>query len=77
MTEFGFSMLGCGYMHMDTERDNDGFRALMRDIGIPEKEGSGVEVEDAVLKFAWKSVNFDWDRTMWETVKEGLVQRGK
>lgn len=77
MTEFGFDTLGCGYMHMDTSADNEGFRALMRDIGIPKKDGDGVEDEDAVFKYAWKSVNYDWDRPMWQYVKEDLKRRGK
>lgn len=77
MTEFGFATLGVGYMHMDTEHDNEGLRGLMRNLGIEEKVGSGVEVDDAVLKFAWKSFNYDWDRQTWERVKEGLKARGK
>lgn len=77
MTEFAFERLHCGYVHMDTPTDNEGFRALMRDFGIPEKNGSGVEEEDAVFKFAWKSVNYDWDRPMWERIKEDLKGRGK
>ncbi|KAJ4388833.1 hypothetical protein N0V93_006294 [Gnomoniopsis smithogilvyi] len=75
LTDFGFDTLGCEYMHMDTLEDNEGFRALMRDMGLTEKKGDGVEVDDAVFKFAWKSLNYDWDKATWERVKEDLTER--
>ncbi|KAJ4417032.1 hypothetical protein N0V82_006386 [Gnomoniopsis sp. IMI 355080] len=76
LTDFGFDTLGCGYMHMDTQEDNEGFRALMRHMGFTEKKGGGVEVDDAVFKFAWKSLNYDWDQSTWRRVKDDLMKRG-
>lgn len=77
MAEFGFDTLGCGYIHMDTMADNEGFRGVMRDMGIPEKAGSGVEHEDALFKFAWKSLNYDFDKPMWERVRDDLKTKEK
>lgn len=62
---------------MDTQEDNDAFRSLMKDMGLAETKGSGIEVNDAVFTYVWKSGNYDWDRETWEGVKDGLKERGK
>lgn len=51
----------------------------MKDMGIPEKEGNGVDYgeEDMVFGFAWKSLNYDFDEGMWAGIKGGLEGRGK
>ncbi|ROV93640.1 hypothetical protein VMCG_08101 [Cytospora schulzeri] len=76
--EYGFEALGAGYAHMDTAKDNEPFRGLMRDIGIEEVEGDGGETtEDTPFKFARKSYNYQPDRVSWEAAKDGLKKRGK
>lgn len=77
MVEYAFGTLRCGYIHLDTQHDNTAFRAVMGDMGIPEKPGSGEEHEDALFGFAWKSLNYDFDESMWSGIREGLKQRGK
>lgn len=79
MTEYAFGTLGCGAVHLDTPPDNAAFRAVMRDMGLPERPGSGKE-EDAgapVFAFAWKSINYDFDEAVWEAVRQDLKRRGK
>lgn len=76
MAEYAFSTLQCGYVHLDTQHDNTAFRAVMSDMGIPEKEGSGEDHPDAVFAFASKSLNYDFDDKMWEGIRQDLKRRG-
>ena len=77
LAEYGFGTLGCSYAHMDTAKDNEPFRALMRDMGIKEVEGDGSEpVADAAFCFGPKSYNYDIDRAAWEGVKEEMKKGG-
>lgn len=76
--EYGFEELGAGHVHMDTAKDNEPFRGLMRDMGIEEFEGDGGETPEAApFGFARKSYNYQFDRKAWEGVKDGMKKRGK
>lgn len=77
MIEHAFDILQCGYVHLDTQHENTALRAVMRDMGLPEKEGCGEEHEDALFGFAWKSLNYDFDAGMWERSRAALRRRGK
>lgn len=77
MAQYAFTTLRCGYVHLDTLPENTAFRAVMRDMGLPEKPGSGEKHEDDVFAFAWKSLNYDFDEGTWEDVREGLRARGR
>jgi RimJ/RimL family protein N-acetyltransferase len=76
--EYGFEVLGAGYVHMDTAKDNEPFRGLMRELGIEEVEGDDGETpEGAPFGFARKSYNYQFDSEAWEGVKGGMKTRGK
>lgn len=81
MTEYAFGTLGCGAVHLDTPPDNAAFRAVMRDMGLPERPGSGEKKEEdeehAVFVFAWKSINYNFDEAVWDAVRQDLKRRGK
>lgn len=76
--EHAFGVLGAGYVHMDTAKDNEPFRGLMRDMGIEEVEGDGGETpEGAPFGFARKSYNYQFGRAAWEGMKDGMKKGGK
>ncbi|KUI61186.1 putative N-acetyltransferase p20 [Cytospora mali] len=78
LVEYGFGTLGCVYVHMDTAKDNEPFRALMRDMGIGEVEGDGGEApEGAAFCFASKSYNYVFERADWERVKDEMKKKSK
>lgn len=78
LAEYGLGKLECGYVHMDTAKDNEPLRALMRDMSIDEVEGDGGEaVEGAAFCYASKSFNYEFDRPAWETVKNEMMKIGK
>ncbi|KAI3390305.1 hypothetical protein diail_10309 [Diaporthe ilicicola] len=75
--EYAFDKMGCAYAHLDTKKSNEPLRALMRGLGIKEVEGDGSEpIEDAAFSFASKAVNYDFDRATWDSVREGLKEKG-
>lgn len=78
LAEYGFETLGCAYAHMDTAKDNEPLRGLMRDLGIKEVEGDGGQVEDdAAFLYAAKSYNYEFDRAAWEEIKQDMKRRGR
>ncbi|ROW15876.1 hypothetical protein VPNG_02635 [Cytospora leucostoma] len=76
--EYGFETLGCAYAHLDTAKDNEPLRSLMRDLGIKEGEGDGGEaVDNAAFVYAGRSYNYDFDKAAWEEIKNYIKRRGR
>lgn len=76
--EYAFEVLGAGYVHMDTAKDNWPFRGLMSDVGIEGVEGDGGETpEGLAFKLARKSCNYRFDRATWDGAKEEMKKGGK
>lgn len=75
--EYGFEKLGCAYAHLDTQKDNEPMKALMAGLGINGVGGDDSEpVENAAFGFASKAVNYEVDRTTWNSVREELKKKG-
>lgn len=69
--EYGFDVLGCGHMSMDTSITNEGWRSFMKTLGLAHVEvrrAEGRDGEDYFYKF---------DKTSWNEAKVGLTNRGK
>ena len=72
-TEFGFEYFGCGFMFLDTDKDNEPMRALMRDLGLGHleaKKPSEFNKED----WAWL---YEYDKPTWLKAKAELKAKGK
>ena len=69
VVEYGFVELGCGMMTIDTNFENEPWRALMRTMGI----GEGSVREEGKEK----EVGYCFDRKGWESAKEHMKSNGK
>ncbi|KAI9329002.1 acyl-CoA N-acyltransferase [Zopfochytrium polystomum] len=81
VVEYAFGVLRCAWVHLDTAKNNEPFRAVMRSMGVPEVEGSEEDplapVENAAFWLARKSWNFDFDAATWGGIREDMMRKGK
>ncbi len=71
-SEFGFDYFGCGFMFLDTDKDNEPVRSLMRAMGlghVETKKPSMFNKED----WAWL---YEYDKATWETAKAEMKAKG-
>jgi RimJ/RimL family protein N-acetyltransferase len=73
--EYGFGVLGCGIMSLDTDKENEPWRALMRSMGLGDVEV--VRRIEEGNRTGEDEVSYRFDRAKWEICKRGLEERGK
>ncbi|KAH8890142.1 acyl-CoA N-acyltransferase [Thozetella sp. PMI_491] len=72
-TEFGFSHFGCGFMFLDTGKDNEPVRALMKALHLDHVESTK---QSAFDKDDWVWL-YEYDKATWERAKAQLKEEGK
>ncbi len=72
-SEFGFNHFGCGFMSLDTDKDNEPVRALMRALGVGHVEAKKAS-ESQKDNWSWR---YEYDKETWEKAKAELKVSGR